>query len=393
MNILEDVNYILISNKNKISYRNNIVTLSDIEEDKLYNILTYKNPKISYSDNILEIHLDGLQDNTKVYYDEYEFIRLNEEFDINSLNENIVILFYKNKQLIRFNKNDYNDNSNYFVTNQIAYNKFIKLFSSKIFADDYNEISHQILLYSLDKGIYKIKFPSPAPFLDDSTNFQELVNLFSTKYNSTDFILHFKNQLYNLPIIAEEDRIQYIVKVLSELMHDADMEHQLFSKKFSFKKLRSELREEKETYFKSLTEVLTKITNQIISVPISISAAILASYKSEGWIQILILLVFWGYTFFVLNVHNLYLKDVKDLDNSLEKDFDIILRDSGHNQEEINSQKGLIKARITKIQEIISGFKFSFIGIGVALTIYIILKMLNENEIINHGSSNGLLAF
>ncbi len=214
----------------------------------------------------------GLLNDTNVYYNEIEFIRNNKECDFNSIEKNIAILFYKRCKLLTYDKTN-NNSTNYFIPNQIAYNQFVELLKSRVFADDYNNVSRQLLSYSLDKGVYKIELPILAPILDDSKNFQEQVKLFSIKYASPDFILHFKNQLYNLPVIAEENRIQYIVTVLSELIHNADMEYQLFSKKFSFKKLRTELRQEKETYFKSLTEVLSKITTQIISVPISISAA------------------------------------------------------------------------------------------------------------------------
>ena len=264
---------------------------------------------------------------------------------------------------------------------------------SKTFSDDYNDISRQILLYSIDKGVYKIDLPILDPILDDSKDFYYFVDLFLIKCQSIDFILHFKNQLYNLPIIAEENKIQYIISVLSELINKADMEYQLFSKKFSFKKLRTELRQEKEIYFKSLTEVISKITTQIISVPISISAALLASYKSDGWLQVLILIVFWGYIIFVLKIHDLYKNDVSDLEYTLNKDFDIINRDSGFGEQEIQKEKGSIQKRIDNIKNIISYFKISFISIAVVLSLYIIWKLLNEVTMICSVLSQLPLAF
>ncbi len=66
---------------------------------------------------------------------------------------------------------------------------------------------------------------------------------------------------------------------------------------------------------------------------------VLASYKSEGWLQILILIIFWGYTCFVLKIHSMYLNDITDLERTLEKDFKIINRDSGYNTQEVNRRK------------------------------------------------------
>jgi len=393
MTILEEIHRLIISDKTSVFYLNNNITLSNIESIQVSCINGYSNPNITYSDSILEINLDGLLPHTTVYYNETEFARLNEESDINSIVKNIAILRYKNDKLLIYDKSSNNSPGDYFVLNQIAYNQFVQLLKSNLFADDYNNISRQLLLYSLDKGVYKIKIPSPAPILDDKSNFYELVNLFSIKYKSTDFILHFKNQIYNLPVIAENNRIEYIVTVLSELIHDADVEYQLFSKKFSFKKLRTELRAEKETYFKSLTEVLSKITTQIISVPISISAAVLASYKSEGWLQILILIVFWGYTFFVLKIHGMYLNDVTDLERTLEKDFEIINRDSGYNQEDVNKEKQSVQTRIDNIKSVICLFKISFIIIAITLTGYIIWKLCNEGNGTQSVFSHGLLAY
>lgn len=371
MNILEDISELIISNSSNVIYKNNFISVHNTTEEQRYSVIKYDIHNITYSDNVLEIGLEGLLEDTNVYYDEIEFIRINNELNRNFLDKNIAILFYKKSQLLIYDKTN-KKSKNYFIPNQIAYNQFLELLKSNVFADDYNNVSRQLLLYSLDKGIYKINIPILAPQLDDSENFQEQVNLFSIKYNSPDFILHFKNQLYSLPVIAEDKRMQYIISVLSELTHNANMEYLLFSKKFSFKKLRTELRQEKESYFKSLTEVLSKITTQIITVPISISAALLASYKGEGWLQVLILTVFWGYTFFVLKIHRLYLNDVCDLEASLENDFEIINRDSGYNQDEVSKEKQSVQTRINSIKGIIYLFKLSFIVMAIALSIYII---------------------
>lgn len=371
MNILEDISELIISNSSNVIYKNNFISVHNTTEEQRYSVIKYDIHNITYSDNVLEIGLEGLLEDTNVYYDEIEFIRINNELNCNFLDKNIAILFYKKSQLLIYDKTN-KKSKNYFIPNQIAYNQFLELLKSNVFADDYNNVSRQLLLYSLDKGIYKINIPILAPQLDDSENFQEQVNLFSIKYNSPDFILHFKNQLYSLPVIAEDKRMQYIISVLSELTHNANMEYLLFSKKFSFKKLRTELRQEKESYFKSLTEVLSKITTQIITVPISISAALLASYKGEGWLQVLILTVFWGYTFFVLKIHRLYLNDVCDLEASLENDFEIINRDSGYNQDEVSKEKQSVQTRINSIKGIIYLFKLSFIVMAIALSIYII---------------------
>jgi len=391
MNILEDINKLIISNSENVTYKNNCISLVTSTIEQRDSILKYGNDNITYSDKVLDISLNGLMEDTNVYYNETEFIRNNKEFDMNSLEKNIAILFYKKSKLLIYNKTN-NHTTNYFIPNQIAYNQFVVLLKSKIFADDYNDVSYQLLLYSLDKGVYKIELPILAPHLDDSKNFQEQVNLFSIKYASPDFILHFKNQLYNLPVIAEEKRIQYIVTVLSELIHNADMEYQLFSKKFSFKKLRTELRQEKENYFKSLTEVLSKITNQIISVPISISAAILASFKSEGWLQVLILIVFWGYTLFMLRIHGFYINDLNDLERTLDKDFEIINRDSGYDQVEIDNEKESVQKRIDNVKITIRLFKVSFIAIAIVLSAYIIWKLCNDTNTVGSASSNGLIA-
>lgn len=375
MNILEDINKLIVSNKEKILYKNNRISLNTDNKEQYDCFLAYENPNISYSDEVLEINLNNILSDTNVYYNETEFVRINEDSDCNSIEKDIAILFYKESRLLIYNKSNQNS-SNFFISNQIAYRQFVKQLKSKIFSDDYNNISRQILLYSIDKGIYKINLPILDPILDDSKDFYCFVDLFLTKCQSIDFILHFKNQLYNLPIIAEENKIQYIISVLSELINKADMEYQLFSKKFSFKKLRTELRQEKEIYFKSLTEIISKITTQIISVPISISAALFASYKSDGWLQVLIFIVFWGYIIFVLKIHDLYKNDVSDLEYTLNKDFDIINRDSGFSKQEIQKEKDSIQKRIDNIKNIIRYFKISFITIAIILSLYIIWKIL-----------------
>ncbi len=77
----------------------------------------------------------------------------------------------------------------------------------------------------------------------------------------------------------------------------------------------------------------------------------------------------------------------------MNKDFDIINRDSGFGEEEIQKEKGSIQKRIDYIKNIISYFKISFISIAIVLSLYIIWKLLNEVTLICSVLSQLPLAF
>ncbi len=64
MSILEDINKLIISNSDSVTYKNNCITLpittSDGKDSTLKDsILRYSNHNITYSDNVLEINLNG----------------------------------------------------------------------------------------------------------------------------------------------------------------------------------------------------------------------------------------------------------------------------------------------------------------------------------------------
>lgn len=111
MNILEDINKLIVSNKEKILYKNNRISLNTDNKEQYDCFLAYENPNISYSDEVLEINLNNILSDTNVYYNETEFVRINEDSDCNSIEKDIAILFYKESRLLIYNKSNQNSSN------------------------------------------------------------------------------------------------------------------------------------------------------------------------------------------------------------------------------------------------------------------------------------------
>lgn len=352
------------------------------------------------TENSFQVILDKDSIDFDCYYNNYYFLK---DFtgafqnDILILKSNNSFLFYAKENNCSYDIKGLSPN--YLVCNTVLYNELLKKLKSNTFADYVNTASTEIVFYTSTKGVFKLKYPLVSPQLDVFKDYSASINAFLNKLEINDFIFFIKNEIFDyIKSPAQEQMLQFIDH-LPQILESAQRNYEINKKNFSFEAVKSRLQTEKEKYFNSLREILGKVLSQLVGIPVSISASIFASYKVDNQIVvIMILFAFLIYACFMISLLSIYLVDTDDIEKTFNKEFGIILEQSGLNEFEVNNEKKIVKNRIHTIKQIIAllgtatiilsillyiitgiqllksyTYTFAFIGVMIIFCIYIVI--------------------
>ena len=267
----------------------------------------------------------------------------------------------------------------FLISNLINYLSVIEYFKSSQFADYFNGVDGEVIIYSTTKGIFKLFIPSVPPKLDYKVNLENDTKQLLKKLENSEYSIHFKNKLFSLDKKLGEDQIVTLITNLDNIINEAENDHQLQLKNFSFDKLKSDLQKEKEKYFSSLREILSKILGQIVGVPISIAASTFASYKIDSvLILVLVLVAFFIYVGFAIYFQFIYFKDVEEIDKDFGKDFAKISEKSGLLEVDIENERLKIVRRIEAIKNTIKIFVGSIFLLTGLFSFYLIQQIISK---------------
>ncbi len=363
-----------------------IQKVEQIKED-----LTKRNiPFESFASNEITIVLNKFSNDIKVFFDEVDycqkiqlFVNLKEDTlehpSTAILNfKNSLLLFDNGTKNILLNNNIY---QTFFFENTIWYFNTLKVFKSERFADYVNTLKDQIIIYTGTKGIKQISFTNILPTFDSNYSIRSTCEKLINRVNSSqDFIIHFKNHLFNIKIDEELLSVKRIIESLPQILKEAENSLELYLKNFSFDKLKSDLQKEKDKYFATLREILGKIIGQIFATPISFAASVFATYKVDSVITLIIILAsFLIYTLFTLYIQNIYLKDVKEVEIDFNTNFTLIAENSGLSTASIEEEGKKVARRIIDIKNIIIYFRFLLVILFLVFAYFIYSQLSSSN--------------
>lgn len=366
---------ILFANKNIA------VSLADTSSlDEAKQELTACAIEISVYGLELNINISPIYCNTKLFFTLSDF---QYNFKLDFCNYNIGILningrsyFHDKDSMITYIESQIS--SSHIIKNAISYIEFREFLKSESFADYFNLQNQEIILYSTEKGIKKIKIAPQIIIFDENQDYSILISQLIERLRNIDYRNQFKMQLYSLERISDSDSsdMQAICNNINQLCEITENYYNIWSKQFSFSSLISDLRLKKDKYFISLREILSKILSQATSVPIAISASVFATYKvNEPIILYIILIAFMGYALFAIAILMIYDKDVKNILSDFENDLIVIKRESGLSIKDIENESSKIINKISLVKYIIRGLIILFIILS-SLFLFFILYML-----------------
>jgi hypothetical protein len=339
----------------------------------------------TYEPREINLKLAELAAGATVYYEEKNFLQTFREAA--SPATDIAIIDYRGSWLVYDHSSqqvftgDSKTNSKleapYLISNSVAWLAALPVF--KNLADYFNPTDKEIVLYSAQKGIKRIKVPVDIPSFDPQKDIASGLTLFRQQLearSARDFSKCFKDVLFGFVATAPEKELEEIVLALPGLIATADNDLQVYYKSFSFDKLKSDLVKEKDKYFAALREILGKNMAQIVGVPISFAASVFTTYKSNNdFILGIVLLAYMAYTVFTYYLQSLNLKDIKEIESDFTADFDTIVQKSGLPPETIQRERTRIKRRIDDIRRVILNYRILLFSLAAVFIIFIIYQL------------------
>lgn len=268
------------------------------------------------------------------------------------------------------------------IKNHVSYLTLFNYLKSNNFCDYFNDANNEIIIYSSVNGIIKIKYDT-IPTIPSGGNVPEKVQEIIKICSSIEVAPFFKNSIYTFSNGTGLMNLKDIIEHSKDLISITKRDYELVSKQFDFDRFRDSLYKEKEKYFTSIRELISKIFGQAVGIPISISASVFATYKvsDDVFMLLLVLLAFGLYAAFYLRIQFVFRADLKEIEQSFEKDFDVIKTKSGLAEEVINEERNKITAKISSTQMIIDWLIGLVSFLSLLVLFYVIYEIIYSESV------------
>ena len=243
--------------------------------------------------NEIEINIRKIKEsNIYFFYKTKDFISA---YHFNDSFENEEIIIITDKKIYRKHNNDKFSYKNSIIYNIYYYQKiFNELKINNYFSSYYDSAREEIILNSKSSEIIKIGYDRLFKNFKRDDNFEDSYKLLINEFEKKEFIKLFINNISESNIHKEliKDRYIYILKYLDFFINRTQKDYKNYILEFSFEKIKSKFKEERNKYFESLEKNIEIINKQTLSIPLTFGATIFASYQSSKNIFIIILIAF-----------------------------------------------------------------------------------------------------
>ncbi|GBL44695.1 hypothetical protein SFMTTN_0496 [Sulfuriferula multivorans] len=244
------------------------------------------------------------------------------------------------------------------------YFKFKKLFLDKDIASYNDEALNRLIFLSNKHG--RLHITSNNEWVEefyDSDNdlkkqYQEIKRKIDANKDYEDF---FKESLIEYAKAIPEENLRF-VKVLKNIKHiieSSNRNFELYKHNFSFAEFKKELDEDKDKYLKDYQSSLSDFLSKIASMPIQFGAYIFLMVRFGDEllpISATVILIFvWSY-FNVMTVNRI-LENVEYLKLKFKNDLDALIKKSGIDKAEVESDENEVVERFCKTIYLIKGYR------------------------------------
>lgn len=199
--------------------------------------------------------------------------------------------------------------------------------SAFYFVDYLNWDTYHLVLTSLKKD-GKLEILLPKKGVDIRSNVQltaavlEFIKAFDE--NNRHYPKFIKTELIStLSQVEKGKRLEIMLMKLNEILYVASQNFEIYVHDLSLENLKKDFIEHKNKYFIQLRDILSKLTNQILGLPIVIGASVFSTYKVSDSIPTLLIIlgVFFLYSFYTVFLLKLQKEDIQDIKRSFKSDF------------------------------------------------------------------------
>lgn len=364
-------------------YEKNKNTLSEI----FYTISFLPQNKVSLKFSNLKF------ENLLIFYKKENFLKSSyylDNFDLKT------ILILDKEILLKLPNEDFSKEKA-LIFNNYTYQNILLFLKKNQFFSSLKSHNNEFVLVSKENSVIYIGYKNIEPRLEDLDNIYpqyellkkrfEKVDLNDEKSENVEFIKLFIENISTAGFgnykEKKEDSLFEIVKGLKILISLTERDYENYVKNFSFDKIKSKFKDERNKYFEGLEKNIELISKQVVSFPLTFAATAFASYqvKDKPLILILIFIAYLLYTIIAFKILKITSYNVECLENdinkeeeSIKKNYNKVYEEFESDFEKINNKKGKIKSLLHWLKIILRSMLALFFS-------YIIYQVFSTNRI------------
>lgn len=288
------------------------------------------------------------------------------------------------------------------IFNNYAYQNILLLLKKNQFFSSLKSHNNEFVLVSKENSVIYIGYKNIEPKLEELDNIYpqfellkkrfEKVDLNDEKSENVEFIKLFIENISTAGFgnnkEKKEDSLFEIVKGLKILISLTERDYENYIKNFSFEKIKSKFKDERNKYFEGLEKNIELISKQVVSFPLTFAATAFASYqvKEKPLILILIFIAYSLYTIIAFKILKITSYNVECLEHDINKEEDSIKKNYNKVYEEFEKDFEKINKKKEKIKNLLHWLKIILRSMLFLFSLYIFYQSFfskNINKIEN----------
>ena len=191
-----------------------------------------------------------------------------------------------------------------FCKNVITYREILEFFlGSREFAQFHNNTTRTFTIISKEYGVFQVGYILPKFEFFYSINIVGKTGRLKNDFQKKEFIQFFKEIVVaSVHSTAEKERFQTLLKQLDSIIDLTSKDYESYVSNFAVDKIKSEFREERESYFENIDRSISSIGKQVVSFPLTFAASVFASYKVQDKPGVILLILFAYFLYTIIAI-------------------------------------------------------------------------------------------
>lgn len=282
------------------------------------------------------------------------------------------------------------------IFNNYAYQNILSFLKKNQLFSTLKSNNNEFIVVSKENSVMHIGYRNIEPRLQELDNiypqFQllkkrfEKVDLNDEKSENIEFIKLFIENISTAGFgnnkEKKEDSLFEIVRNLNILTSLTERDYENYIKNFSFEKIKSKFKDERNKYFEGLEKNIDLISKQVVSFPLTFAATAFASYqvKDKPFILILVFIAYLLYTIIAFKILGITSYNIKCLGSDIHKEETDIQKSFNKNFEDFKDDFDKIKNKTEKIKKLLLYLKIILILMISLFSGHVIYQVLNDKN-------------
>ena len=268
---------------------------------------------------------------------------------------------------------------NFFSINFLTYKEILQfLLEIKEFAEFKNESLKTLTIVSKEYGVFHVGYLRPNYKFFYSINIEGKLERLKREFDKKEFIQFFKEIVVtSVHGTAEKERYQTILRQFDSILDLTSKDYEAYVSNFAIDKIKSQFKEERETYFASVDRSISSIEKQVVSFPLTFAASVFATYKVQDnpGIILLILVAYLLYTVIAVLILRMTSYNVNCLQSDVNAEENEIKTAYGKLYSNFKADFNKIRTKIYNLNVIIIALYFILILLFLLFCFYAAITM------------------